>query len=518
MLDATSWVRRSPSSKNLVLFAHGFNGSAVDTWVNFPKLIESDPDLISYECCFWGYPAKIDPANFLKRLVWSDNPDLDTVGRGLRTFLDETSKNYGKIVLVAHSMGGLVLQLFLLGEIRRGCRDHLDRITEVVLYGTPSAGLIKASLVALLDTQAADMAWYGSLIRDIRYYWTKLVDAKKATDPQPFRLTLVAGMQDRFVPQETALDPFPFDEKSIVPGNHVEMVKPTSTDDLAYVLLKNRMLRAKPTVTERRTVMGQSPDVVQALGLVKAAAELGDVDDLKNHAKKLLGKDPAMPLVERALGLALLDYEAYEDSTALLDRYVNFGLDGLRPFEGDAQAHQQLAIARSGTGDIVGAVASLEKLDEKLRNAPETLGILAGRFKRQWLKTGSNIRVARQALNLYLEALDIAQRTADAEQQYYNGVNAAYLQFASHDPQYEDSARKALAVAREAKPGYWSIATVGECLLLLRDYLGAANAYEEAQRWGPPPRHWNSTGQQANDILKRQGSPPAGSPIQRLFS
>ncbi len=517
------WIPDSYGSRpNLVLFAHGFTGESVKTWGQFPQLLQADPQLGHCDLCFWGYPSGLNPLNLITKFFWSDNPDLDTLGRGLRTLLDNTCQSYEKIALVAHSMGGLIVQSFILQEIAAGRKQHLNRLTEVVLYGTPSGGLVKASLMALLLSyeQVADMGRFGSFIEDLRYQWRRLIDDRRATDPPPFRLTLVAGMKDKFVPQSSSLDPFPFDEKEIVPGNHTRMVKPESAQALCYLVLRNRLLRGTPSHAARQLIQGESAEVVQRLNRVRAAARLNDADDLLEQASKLLEKPPVQPLVERALGLALLDNENYLQAAALLERYVDFSMpgDGSHPFGTDAQALQQLAIALSGAGRIPEAVARIEALDPQLRSDPETLGILAGRFKRQWLKTESKPQIGHRAYDLYMQALDLARKEEDEDQVYYNGVNAAYLGFALGEPGFEPLAREILAVCESLPdPSYWSEATRAECFLLLRRYPEAQDAYGAAKSRDHEPRHWTSTGQQALDILRRQGSPDEGKAVLGLF-
>ncbi|MSV28099.1 MAG: alpha/beta fold hydrolase [Bryobacterales bacterium] len=517
--DAETWICRKPHGEGLAVFVHGFSGGALSTWNDFPNLLEQDGELLNYDFCFWGYPSGV-LHNPLVRLVWSDDPDLDTLGRGLRTLLDNTAERYKKIVLVGHSMGGLVIQLFILGEISNQRAAHLGRLTEVILYGTPSGGLVKAGLVSLFNTQAADMSRFGALIRDLRYQWQRLIDDRRAEAPQPFRLTLVAGMEDKFVPQSTSLDPFPFDEKEIVPGNHVEMVKPRSSGHRAYEVLKKRLKRQTPTTLERRMIDGVDSTAVALMSRVAAALQLDDTETLMEEAVELLGKPTVMPRVERALGLALLDVEEYSQASQLLRRYVDFRMpdSGFQPFCNDAQALQQLAIAQSGTGDITGAAASLNALDGSLRSDPETQGILAGRFKRQWLKAGRNQQVARRALALYESARDEAHRQNRADQAIYNGINAAYLKFAIGEDGYQAMADEVLKVTEAvSKPDYWSEATRAECLLLLQRYPEARAAYRSADRMDHAGRHWTSTGQQALDILERQGRPAEGGGIADLF-
>src|ERR1051325_2261243 len=124
------------------------------------------------------------------------------------------------------------------------------------------------------------MGYFSSLVIDLRYQWKRLVDARRELAPQPFRLTLVAGMQDKFVPESSSLDPFPFDEKEIVPGNHTKMVKPALTADLCYRVLKNRLLRSTPTQQERQLIEGTAPGAVAAMNRISAAAALADEDAL----------------------------------------------------------------------------------------------------------------------------------------------------------------------------------------------------------------------------------------------
>ncbi len=110
-----------------------------------------------------------------------------------------------------------------------------------------------------------------------------------------------------------------------------------------------------------------------------------------------------MPLADRALGLALLDHAQYDLSAALLKRYLDFTMpdSAERPFQTDAQAKQQLAIALSGADEIAGAVALLDSLDPQVKNDPETKGILAGRFKRQWRKS-RKIPIGYRAYRIYV--------------------------------------------------------------------------------------------------------------------
>jgi tetratricopeptide (TPR) repeat protein len=327
-------------------------------------------------------------------------------------------------------------------------------------------------------------------------------------------------MKDKFVPQRSSLDPFFFDEKEIVPGTHTKMTKPDSAQDLRYLVLRNRLLRNAPNKAEREIIQGASRESVEGINRVRGAAHLCDVEDLMAQAVDLLKEPAALPLVERALGLALLDNEVYSQAAELLKRYVDFEMPGGggHPFSTDAQALQQLAIALSGAGNIRDAVTRLEALDPQLRSDPETLGILGGRFKRQWLKTETKPQIGYRALDLYRKALALARADELPNQIYYNGINVAYLLFALGEDGYQPLTEEVLAICELlSEPDYWSDATRGECFLLLRRYPEAREAYNAAARRQHESRHWTSTGQQALDILKRQGDPQEAAAVAALF-
>jgi tetratricopeptide (TPR) repeat protein len=193
--------------------------------------------------------------------------------------------------------------------------------------------------------------------------------------------------------------------------------------------------------------------------------------------------------------------------------------DGQQPFKSDAQAIQQLAIALSGTGDIVGAVTQLNALAPQVQNDPETQGILAGRFKRQWLKNPTTVQIGWRALQLYKSAFEVARSQGDSDQIIYNGINAAYMNFVLGATDYTILAGEVLAACQTREPAdYWTEATRAEAYLLQRRYAEADQAYGDALRHAPSPRWWSTTGQQAMDLIKRQGNPSEASAILARFA
>jgi alpha-beta hydrolase superfamily lysophospholipase len=83
----------------------------------------------------------------------TDNPDIGTIANGLRTQLETRSNGYKRLALIGHSMGGLVILAFIIDELLNGRSKHLDRLTEVIMMGTPSGELVQARWASLLDAR-----------------------------------------------------------------------------------------------------------------------------------------------------------------------------------------------------------------------------------------------------------------------------------------------------------------------------------------------------------------------------
>jgi hypothetical protein len=499
--------------KTTVVFVHGFNGGE-DTWGDFATLLASDPALKDYQFFFWQYPTKLNPLYLVTKYIWTDDPDISTIGQALRTYLEVKASDADRLMLIGHSMGGLAIQTFIVEEVGRQSHQYLDRLTEVILCGTPSGGLTTAGIGAFLKNQIADMDAHGLFVQKLRTSWTLLVDDARS-DPTRlarFRLTPIAGLKDKFVPQETSVGPFPLDEKLFVPGDHVSMVKPKTRSDEIYLIIAQRLRSSMPTVADQNFVAAREAGLMSR---VTAARDLSDTEALLQLAGEL-PSDNSLTRVERELGLALLGAQQFGPSVRLLQRYLASPEHKSRAVV-DVEAVQQLSIALSGAGDIVGAVAELKKLPADMQTDPETQGIMAGRFKRYWLKSPQTARLGWQAFELYKSAFETARTRGDDNQTIYNGINVAYMNFVLGGNDYSLFAREVLAAcARTSSPGYWTLASKAEAELLLDDVQAAEATYVQAQSKSPLPREWSATGQQALDILRRKQVPT--SMITSLFA
>ena len=245
-----------------------------------------------------GYATTFRP-DFLG--VWSADPELPVLST---SFITQASidplKRYRRLAVVAHSMGGLVAQRALLDDL-----ELADRTCKVILFGTPSAGLRKASRIAFWKRQLGNMAEGSDFITKLRTDWAARFEPEPAFD-----LTVVAGERDQFVPTKSSLGPFPEKFRRVVPGDHASMVRIVDTDSPSLRLLKS-VLVDDPVpyeTTNPLTLAAQMPDP-QASKLIRERADQMSEPDVVRAA------------------LALEQNGKRDEAMAVLHRYQSLGTD-----------------------------------------------------------------------------------------------------------------------------------------------------------------------------------------------
>ena len=170
---------RKYKKERALIFIHGFSGSAHQTFGMFPAFLAGEPALLDWDIFSFGYPTSLAPDI---TGVWSSDPDITALADLFKTALtDGVFSGYNEIAVIAHSMGGLLLQRTLLDG------DFDARVKLVFLFGTPSMGAKnKASLLSIFKQQVKDMVPDGLFITKLRKDWTS-----RYANGHPFRLLAV---------------------------------------------------------------------------------------------------------------------------------------------------------------------------------------------------------------------------------------------------------------------------------------------------------------------------------------
>jgi len=255
---------RYQGHSSIICFVHGFCGDPLQTFHPLPSYIENEEKLQGWDIISIGYSTNIMPN--IGKGIWSATPDINKISDYLVSNLELIFKGYSQVVLIGHSMGGLVLQKAMIKL------QNINPVTHVLLFGTPSGGLKKAWFLKWFKNQIGDMAIGSQFIVDLRAEWSK-----KFEKGYPFYFRVIAGEMDEFVPTLSSLEPFPKEFHEITSGDHISMVKPQNISDTTFQLILKAILP--------ETEYLSSKNYVQLNNLIAKYHEV--VNDSKNRVKDL---------------------------------------------------------------------------------------------------------------------------------------------------------------------------------------------------------------------------------------
>jgi pimeloyl-ACP methyl ester carboxylesterase len=448
-------IRNNPNNTAAIVLVHGFSGDSETTWGSFPELLLQESRLSRWDLYSLGYPTSLR-IDFVG--IWSADPPLDVLSVSLRTALTVPPLDrYKALCIVAHSMGGLIAQRAILSP------DIVTRLQALVLFCTPSGGLHKATF-GFWKRSLRQMRSGGEFIMALRQDWSD-----SFSDGAPFVFRAVAAETDEFVPAASSLGPYTNDVQRVVPGNHVQAVKPENSSSRSFQIVLEALKVGVPG---------------------------------KSH-----------------LDSALLAVELREFNSAVATLLPNAE-------QLDEHALAQLALALESLGRKSEALSILERRYRKGgATASDALGVLGGRLKRRWLAERREEDWA-SARAMYAEALElvVAQANVDPDQAMYHAVNVAFLDLlhtppASATPKHvTETAESVLEYASRARDDHWRKASEGDAYQILGDLDRAAELYAVAREICTSPRETDSMYAQAIRIAGHLYGTRGLERVERAFS
>ncbi|MEW2298978.1 alpha/beta fold hydrolase [Streptomyces sp. NPDC006655] len=221
-----------------VVFVHGLF-SSTEVWNQFRKLLAADDELHGAVAHCFPYDSpkvKLRP----DRVVAA----YDDIADALDTFLRVQIPRTGRVVLVSHSQGGLIIQRFLARTLHEARGPALARIAHIVMFGCPNNG--SGFFLAL---RRSVFFWRNAQERQLRPYQREVLETQRTvlravvqavgnTESQ-WRIPIQAygGTEDNVVPAREARGVFPV--SATVPGDHFQIVQPGDHDNASYRVLKD---------------------------------------------------------------------------------------------------------------------------------------------------------------------------------------------------------------------------------------------------------------------------------------
>lgn len=242
------------NKKNLVLFIHGFTG-AEETWTNdigqsfADLLMESEEISENYDFAQIVYYSKLfdfPKINAIKKIITNifrkfsepakRNVSIEKISNLVSSTIQYNCESYERIILVAHSMGGLIAKSVILNEVNT---DLGNKIQLYISMAVPHSGSNFATVAKSLfrNEQIFDLNPLSESINELQVQWGE------NEDKLPLSLYLY-GEYDTIVPKTSAI-PISLRNAFVVSceDDHTSITKPKTIASVSYLAIKKELIK-----------------------------------------------------------------------------------------------------------------------------------------------------------------------------------------------------------------------------------------------------------------------------------
>lgn len=237
---------------NLVVFIHGFTG-AEETWVNeegksFAEMLLNFEEIqLNYDFAEVIYYSKImdfqktkSASKFIKNLfkrstkAVKKNVEINELAKFVRSLIHYNCESYENIIVIAHSMGGLVAKALVIDEIKN---TSTKKVKKYISLAVPHSGSNFAVIAGSIFTnpQVIDLEPLSEAVKSLNEDWLRLQDALPSS-------LYIYGQYDTIVPKTSAV-PIGIVDDCIVPcdEDHNSITKPLAADRLCFLAVKKEL-------------------------------------------------------------------------------------------------------------------------------------------------------------------------------------------------------------------------------------------------------------------------------------
>ncbi|MDI5963266.1 alpha/beta hydrolase [Streptantibioticus silvisoli] len=224
-----------------VVLVHGFR-SGPETWQHVRDRIGEDDELKFVTTLPFSYATGLTRYHPLR--TWTS---ISAAADSLREFLRTEAGGFPRVVLVSHSMGGLIVQRHLARMLSDGNGRELARIGRVVMLACPNDGSqlflsLRQGIFGRRHPQESELRPLNEQVTETRRrVLHDVVHAARVTDrtcPIPF--SVYAGDSDGVVPMASAQSVFR--DTAALPGDHFGILRAVGAEHRTFTTLR-RLLR-----------------------------------------------------------------------------------------------------------------------------------------------------------------------------------------------------------------------------------------------------------------------------------
>lgn len=239
-MSMVEWIRRD-KNKSLVVFVHGLTGGmgtwAYDESVSFPSLLLADHRIDGFDiACFnyfttftniYGASKSVFGRMFGSLKSFRKNLPIEEIGELLKTEFSVNFSKYKRIIVVAHSMGGLISKYCILQQIEH---DGVSPVTGFISLAVPHQGAKAASIASLISSNAhvGDLQVLSEAIDKLNRSWIQ-----STVKPE---VKYIYGAYDIIVEKNSAIPTDALKSSAVaVSEDHVGICKPKDNEQTVYV-------------------------------------------------------------------------------------------------------------------------------------------------------------------------------------------------------------------------------------------------------------------------------------------
>lgn len=243
---------RKGSGRTLVLFIHGLWGHPIESFSAggaskaWPLLMAEDgttppgfEPLSSFTYAAIGFPASVDA-----------NLSIEEIARRILTELEDFGvyRDYDRIHLIAHSMGGIVAKSIFVKLFLQHPR-RLPAFQSLFLISTPTRGAPAANFISKLPQIVtgrivADLTTVSTHLDALESNWRAVLKARSSAFPRIYCAYETEGIVGFTVVPKAYTDTLCDEDPRPEARNHINIVKPATQRDSIYQWVKGRIYSA----------------------------------------------------------------------------------------------------------------------------------------------------------------------------------------------------------------------------------------------------------------------------------